>query len=384
MRYLSFFTVPYLLFLVIFTKNDKHLAQNKAKGKIQKTLDELVRTNEIPGMNFSLIDGEGKAYNFSSGHENTRLGTKMSSSFYMLSGSIGKTYVASVVLQLVDEGKIHLDEKVDGYLPKEPWLDSIPNFTKLTVKMLLGHTSGLPRWVTKPQVWDSLNQHPDKQWTYKNRLQFIFGDEPLHQPMQGWSYSDTNYILLGYLIEVVERKAFYEVLQSRILDPQNLNHTVPSDHRKIKGLAMGYSQLPDSFKIPNEVILPSGAYVFNPQMEWTGGGIASTTPDLAKWCKIYYSNPPFSKRLLKRVTQVTSTGKNVYQEKHSYGMGSFVYTTKHGVAYGHSGFMPGYNSIMLFFPKKKLALALQANCDYASANMKLTEYVEVLLDAYID
>lgn len=378
MKYQSLIAMAPLFLLVAHTP----YGQEKSNIKIQNTLDKLVETNEIIGLNLSLIDGEDKLHNFSSGHENTRLGNKMSSSHTMLSGSIGKTYVASVVLQLVDEEKIQLDGKVDTYLPNEPWLDSIPGYRDLTIQMLLEHTSGLPRWVTKPGVWESLAQDPDKVLSYRDRLEWIFMDPSVHQPGLGWSYSDTNYILLGYLIEMLEGKAFYEVLQSRILGPQNLKNTLPSDHRKIKDMAMGYSRLPSTFKIPHEVILPNGEYVFNPQMEWTGGGLASTTPDLAKWCKIYYTGTVFSEGLRQKTIQINPHGKQVYQDKHSYGMGSFVYQTRHGVAYGHSGFMPGYNSIMLFFPAQKLTLALQANCDYASAKMSLIEYAEEVLDVF--
>jgi D-alanyl-D-alanine carboxypeptidase len=117
-------------------------------------------------------------------------------------------------------------------------------------------------------------------------------------------------------------------------------------------------------------------------MEWTGGGMASTTSDLARWAKYYYEGDLFSKKMLAQVTSINSNGNKV-MGNNSYGMGSFIYHLKQGDAYGHSGFMPGYNSIFAYFPKEKIAVALQSNCDYAGNNMPLEKYVEELMSLVV-
>lgn len=347
---------------------------------LQSKLDSIVKATQIPGLNFSLIENSGRQFNFSSGFENIEEGKKLGIYDLMLSGSIGKTYAAACIYQLIDEKKINLDDKINKHLNEFDWLEYLPNYDEITVEMLLSHTSGLPRWVLKPQVWQILRNEPNREWSYKDRLELIFNEKEVHESGKGWAYSDTNYLLLAMVLESIENKDYYKIIESRLLGPFSLNETSPSNQRKIKNLAMGYSDLPESFKIPNNVLDEEGSYVFNPQMEWSGGGMASTTSDLVKWCDLYYNSKVFGKDLKNKMVSINSNGKNVYQNKHSYGMGSFIYNTKHGIAYGHSGFMPGYNSIMLYYPDHKVSLALQINCDFAIQKMPLTSYLEHLMN----
>jgi len=281
------------------------------------------------------------------------------------------------LLQLVDEGQVNLTQKIKSYFQEVEWFSQIPNIDDITVEMLLQHTSGLPRYVMKMEVWEALHNDPDKIWTYKDRMSYIFGDEPVHPAGKGWAYSDTNYILIGMLIEKILGEYYYDSITSKILKPKNLKNTFPADKRTIPNLAVGYSQLPPEFKIPNKVVT-NGKYVFNPQIEWTGGGMTSTTADLARWAKIYYEGEFFSDELLKKVVTISPNSKKAVNED-SYGMGSFIYSLGNGTAYGHSGFMPGYNSIFAYFPKEKIAIALQSNCDYASQKMPLKSYLNELI-----
>lgn len=355
--------------------NDEHAAH------IQATLDSLVHVTNIPGINFSYIADENKPRNYSSGYEHISMQARLSPSHVMFSGSVGKTYVAAIIFQLVDEGRIRLEDKILSHLPDEAWLLEIPSIKDITVRMLISHTSGLPRWIMKLDVWEQLNKEPDKIWSYHDRLSFILNEESVHRAGHQWAYSDTNYLLLGYLIESILNEDYYEVLDKRILSPYKLIHTHPSLQRKMEKLAFAYSDMPEPFLIPNEVVNPDGVYVFNPQVEWTGGGLASTTADLAKWAKIYYTSDVISEHQRANMIEIQNTGRAVYEEVHSYGMGTFVYKTKFGVAYGHSGFMPGYNTIMAYFPGLKLSCAIQINCDYASRALKLTEYLEACIEA---
>lgn len=133
--------------------------------------------------------------------------------------------------------------------------------------------------------------------------------------------------------------------------------------------------------MPDKVV-QDGKYIFNPQMEWTGGGIASTTPDLAKWAQIYYSGKLFSDSLHRIMIAPNENGVNI-ADNLSYGAGSFIYSTKVGKAYGHTGFMPGFTSIFAYFPDYDMAMALQINCDYSKKNMELINYLEEIVEVII-
>ena len=368
------------LLLPFFSRVDRtaiHPVWTYPPDPVQEKMDSLVRTSEIPGLSFSIIFANGEQLNYSSGYAHQSKRIRLGPTDTFLSGSIGKTYAAALLFQLIDQGKVRLEDPFLSFFPDTQWLLKLPNIKEITVEHLLQHRSGLPRWVLKPEVWKTLSKDPDKVWTYEDRLSFVFDDPPVHSTGQGWAYSDTNYLLIGMLIEKLMATGYYVAVDSLILQPFELVNTFPSNSRTIPGLAMGYSQMPPQFHIPDTVCM-GDQYVFNPQMEWTGGGMASTTSDLARWAKIYYEGSLFSFQLLEEIVRINPNGKEV-MGSHSYGMGSFIYPTQLGIAYGHSGFMPGYNAIFAYYPDLKVAVAIHSNCDFVGSKISLTQCLDLLV-----
>jgi D-alanyl-D-alanine carboxypeptidase len=109
-------------------------------------------------------------------------------------------------------------------------------------------------------------------------------------------------------------------------------------------------------------------------MEWTGGGLASRTSDLARWARMYYCGTLFSEALRQEIVSPNSQGMGL-----SYGMGSFIYRTDFGPAYGHTGFVPGFNSIFAYYPELDVAVAFQTNSDYATRQIGLIDYLDILV-----
>jgi len=340
-------------------------------------LNNTVVEKNIPGISFSIIDRRGKIKNYSAGYADVENKTELTTNNTFMSGSIGKTYAATIVFQLVESGKIDLSKNYIDYFPNLKWLTNVPNIYDITVEMLLQHTSGLPRYVLKPEIWNIIHENPNKIWSYQERLKVIFDDDPVHEAGKGWAYSDTNYILLGMLIEKVTGEAYYDLVRRIILKPLKLTNTYPSNTRVIENLAVGYSKLPEDFHVPPKT-LDQKMYFMNPQIEWTGGGMASTTEDLAKWAKLYYSGALVSKNSIYAITTANPNGKNV-EGTSSYGMGSFIYETKHGKAYGHTGFMPGFNAIFIYYPELGIAAAIQINCDYSEGALSLNNFMDDLI-----
>jgi D-alanyl-D-alanine carboxypeptidase len=346
--------------------------------QVQSALDILVSENNIPGLNVSFYKDK-RLSNFSTGFSDVNEQRYLTADHKLLSGSIGKTYLVPLIDKLIKMEKLQLSDRLIDYLSDINWISRIPNIEDITIRQLLSHTSGLPRWVMDEDVWKQASVQPDKIWSYEDRMRFIFDTDAIHAAGESWAYSDTNYLFLGMLIEKLFDRPYYDIIKSEVLNPLGLINTIPSDQRKIHNLTQAYSELPETFYIPNEVIGKQG-YVFNPQLEWTGGGMASTTGDLATWCHHYYTGNSISENMKQEIIAVTEHGEKCFGD-HSYGMGSFVYNTKFGKAYGHTGFMPGFNSIMIYYPTDKIAIAVQANCDYASRNMSLVNYTERILEA---
>ena len=365
-------------FSCIFSEAQK---ENNNQPATQALVDSLVAANEVPGLNFSIILSDGTQENYSSGYSDIEAEIKLTQDHVLFSGSIGKTYAVAILMQLFDEGKLSLGDKIFDYFPEVEWMSRIPNIKEVTIEMLLKHTTGIPRWVMKPEVWEVLHENPDKVWTYEDRFSYVFDETPVHPAGDGWGYSDTNYLLIGMLIEKLTGKDYYDVWNERVLKPTELSNTYPSLKRDIYNLSQGYSKLPESFLIPGKVV-KDGKYVFNPQMEWTGGGVASTTSDLAKWAKVYYTGELFSDSLLAKIMSpgeaAIPLGRDTF-----YSMGSFIFKTDNGVAYGHSGFVPGFNSLFAYYPDSQIAVAIQFNSDFAGSKQSLNGYLDKIVGLYL-
>jgi D-alanyl-D-alanine carboxypeptidase len=160
------------------------------------------------------------------------------------------------------------------------------------------------------------------------------------------------------IIEKVTGKRFYDLVEKRILKPLKLKNTVPSNSRQIRGLIQGYAGQENPFG-GKDAVLENGKFIINPQFEWTGGGYASTTEDLARWAKAMYEGKAFDRSLLSQMLEGVSAPMLGKETK--YGLGVIIRPTQAGIAYGHSGFFPGYLTEMMYFPEQKIALAVQFN-----------------------
>jgi D-alanyl-D-alanine carboxypeptidase len=352
------------------------LAQNAVEQKIS----ELLVINNAPGMNFSIIYANGKQENYSGGFADIDKNEKMTPDHAMFSGSIGKTYAIAVIAQLVDEGSIDLNKKYIEYFPNVDWLQKLPNINDFTVLQLMQHRSGLPRYAFKKEVWETAKNNPDKVWSYKDRLSYVFGDSAVHKAGDGFAYSDTGYLLLGMLLEKVTGKYFYDAIRERVIDPMKLEQTYGADKRSYPKNSNTYSR-DEIFQMPGAVFA-NGICKFNPQMENAGGGFVNTTSDLAKWAKLYYEGAPFSDSMKSIIQSISPDGENVYDGWHC-GAGIFILETKYGRAYGHTGLMVGTRSIMLYFPDYNISAAMQMNTDKPEGDLGLLGNLEQLITAAI-
>jgi len=359
------FVFTYLIFAFLLS-NSYALAQSTAKSaektaslqqKLQQQLDAWHAAGKFPGATLGVALTDATFFGLAVGVSDRERKTPMKPSDLMLQGSVGKTYVAAVAMQLVHEGKLDLDSKIEKYLGKEKWFDRLPNAHDITVRMLMNHTSGLVRYEFKEQFTKDLTSNPDKVWKPEELVAYILDTKAPFAAGQSWEYSDTNYIVLGMIIERLTHSTYYEQARKRILNPLKLTHTVPSNSRVIPGLVQGYAGDNNPFGGTDAMIV-NGKFAINPQFEWCGGGMASTTEDLARWAKAMYEGRAFDASLLKEM--LNGVPAKLGPES-KYGLGVIIRPTPLGISYGHSGFFPGYITEMMYFPESKIALAVQVN-----------------------
>lgn len=364
-------------------------AQPRQTAELQETLQaklaELQAESGAPGVTAGVVLAGGASFALAAGMADTAEAMAMTAESRLMQGSVGKTYVSAVAMQLVGEGRLDLDAKVSAYLGDESWFERLPNAADITVRQLMNHTSGLIRYEFDERFIADLLAQPDKVWEPVEQLAYLFGTEAPFAAGEGWDYSDTNYIVLGLIIERLTGADYYDELRRRVLVPLELRNTVPSDSRRVPGLVQGYAGVENMFGLPDAVI-ENGEFAVNPAFEWTGGGIASTSEDLARWAKELYEGRAFDPALLPVLLEGVPArlGRDT-----RYGLGVIIRQTPLGVSWGHSGFFPGYLTEMAYFPDHQIAVAVQYNSsDFPNIQMSpgavLMELARLVVEAEVE
>lgn len=216
----------------------------------------------------------------------------------------------------------------------------------------------------------------------KEAIAFVLDAEPEFAAGTGWAYSDTGYLLLGLVIEEVSGRSFYELADERFLGPLGLDDTAPSDQRDLQGLAVGYVAEDNPFGLPERTADDGGRLLWDPGMEWTGGGFLSTSRDLALWGQALFGSaamePPYLDRLLDGIP-VSPDAPGIL-----YGAGVAIYAdTPRGPVYGHGGWIPGYVSSLRHYADHGVTVAFQINTDVGIADDS-TDLVPALEAALAD
>lgn len=340
------------------------------KANLQSKLAELHKAASFPGATIGFVLPDGRSGSVSVGLADVESKKPLKPTDRMLAGSIGKTYVSAVTLQAVQEGKLDLDAKIGRWFGKETWFLRLPNAKDITLRMLMNHSSGIPEHVLNKDFIAAMMKDPDRLWKPEELISYILDAKPLFAAGQGWSYADTNYILVGMIFERVTKKTVYGEVQRRILNPLKLERTIPSDRRVLSGVITGYSMPNSPFGFEGRLIR-DGKFILNPQMEWTGGGFASTAEDLARWAKLLFEGNVLKKAALDQMlTGVAANEGRGSGAGNKYGLAVQIRPSDWGVSYGHGGWFPGYRSEMEYFPQHKIAVAVQFNTDDARAMKK--------------
>ena len=370
---------------ILYDPDDKEL--ERILSVVQTRLVKLHSEISFPGATLGFVLPDGRAGSVSVGVSDLELKKPLVPSDRMPAGSIGKMFVAAVALQLAQEGKITLDEKIEHWFGADPWFPRLANAHDVTLRMLLNHTSGIPEHEETAQFRKDLVANPNQTRKPEELIAYILDKRALFPAGKKWSYADTNYILVGMIIERVTARSLYSEMARRLLTPLKLNNTIPSDQRVLPGVIPGYSkeigQLINKKGPYTKMIGPDGL-IINPQWEWAGGGLASTPEDLARWVKALFDGNVLEKAFLDQMTAGVKSEKDL-----KYGLGVVINSTRSGELYGHDGVFPGYISVVKYSPQHRVAVAIQFNSDFFSkvrkdgppASFSLDEIIPLIVDA---
>ncbi|WP_299678567.1 serine hydrolase domain-containing protein [uncultured Dokdonia sp.] len=336
-----------LLFLLSFCPLVAQVQQEDQLDAIFETLDT---TKKAMGGISIYKDGK-EVYQKSFGYANIAQENKSIATTKYRIGSVTKMYTATIIIQLIEEGKLQIDTPLSAFFPK------LPNASSITIKNLLKHQSGLFN-ITEDEDFSTWMLMPQSRVSMLGRM---VKNGVIFDPGTDTSYCNTNYILLGYIAEDITGKSFNDIVEARIITPLQLERTfVGVDSPKSKEEAISYQWSDNQWEVVTaytDMSAPGGA-----------GAIVSTPSEVNMFTTGLYTGRLISQTSYQQMTDV-STGM---------GMGLGGMPVMGMQAYGMSGQIDGFKSLAIFFPEQETSMTLVSNA-YASS---LQEIMMQVLQVY--
>jgi D-alanyl-D-alanine carboxypeptidase len=318
--------------------------------ELASRLDTLVAVSRAripaPGISVAVRLADGSLYTGVAGDRQLSPRKPVDRDTVFAIASITKTFVTATVMQLVDEGRLSLDDRLSRFVP------DFPNARNITIRQLLGHTSGLFDYFGNPAYARRVFANTARTWTPRQILRFV--QAPVCAPGTCFRYSNTNFVLLGLVVEAVTGKDVSTVIRKRLLDPLGMEHTVfqpdeatPRDaaHGHLwGGGAIFYDQTGRSRVLPHQ----SASTV-----AWAAGAMASTPTDLATWASALYGGQVVSDEALAEML--------TFRKRDDYGLGTRTRDFAGHTAVGHLGGIRGYELAMWHFPDTGATIVVLTN-----------------------
>jgi D-alanyl-D-alanine carboxypeptidase len=358
-------------------------AEAELDAQVHNLLVLFKESYGFPGATAAYVLADGTSGGAAVGLADVEAGIPMTRDSRMLAASIGKSIVGALVLSLESEGVLTRSDLVYDHLGNELWFSDVPNSNEMTVGHLLTHSSGLPDHVHMDGVaHDSIQASRKGMVRPEDAISHVQGHTPLFEAGSAWTYSDTGYLLLGLVIEAAAGKVFFDLAQEHFLTPLDLAQTSPSNNPKLDGLAVGYTAESTPFGLPTRTMDDAGVLLWNPAIEWTGGGFVSTSQNLARWGHALFSGEAMEGPYLNRLLD----GAPIHPDAPGvlYGQGVVIYSeTEFGPVYGHGGWIPGYVSSLRHYAEHRVTIAFQINSDVGIVDDS-TDLVPSLETALVD
>lgn len=334
---------------------------------------EAVRTDyHLPGLALTVRYPSGQVIEINSGKTGLDSLKPITQDTLFQVGSTTKFFTASLILKLVEMNVLSLDD------PLSKWLPNYPHWSNITILQLLNHTSGIYDYINSRFWWFRLDWFPHKVWQPEDLVAIAYR-HPLYFPTgNGWHYSNTDYVLLGMIVEKATHQSFESVLDSLILSRMqpSLSHTyylsgdTPDDIKQqlAQGYRNGQREMTD----------------INTSWLQAGGALNSNPDDLSSAYATIFSGKILSADSLKKLTTFVSIENGMLSssiQETSYGLGVFRVLSTQGIIWFTPGLTPGYTSMVAWMPCDKIAFSYAMNTSTEKPGLHtrlLTDIIQVL------
>ncbi|MFG3296903.1 serine hydrolase domain-containing protein [Streptomyces sp. NPDC048179] len=317
--------------------------------RLDAAVQHVMREADVPGVTVGVWTPGQADYVRSFGTANKATGQRMSSDLYTRIGSETKMFTVTAVLQLVDQGKVGLDDPIGKYV------DGVPNGDRITLRDLAGMRSGLFNYSEDDGFFKALTTDPRRHFTPQELLAYSFKHPVMFQPGRKFYYSNTNLILLGLLVEKESGQRLGDYIGQHILAPAGMRHTLfPTGNEFPTPRAQGYTDQTATGKVEETA-------GWDPSWAWAAGAMISDLDDLHSWARTAATgvfpdgrtmvSPAVQRqRLATPPTGIAGAG---------YGLG--IFDVQGWI--GHNGSLPGYEALTVYLPSTRTTVVVLLNTD---------------------
>lgn len=317
-------------------------SQSFNKEKLDTYFTELENSNKFMG-SVAISENGNIIYTKSIGYSDIETKTKSEENTKYRIGSISKSFTSVLILKSVEEKKLNLETTIDKYFP------TIKNASKISISNLLNHRSGIHNF-TNDATYLSWNTAKKSE---KEMLQIIENGGSDFEPNSKAEYSNSNYVLLSYILEKVYNKPYSEILTEKIIKPIKLENTFYGEKINLKNNESNSYRFLNNWEIEPEtdMSIPVGA-----------GAVVSTPSDLTKFAEALFTGQLISLKSLEIMKTIN--------DNFGYGLIQMPFYEK--IGFGHSGGIDGFSSVYGYFPNEKVSFALTSNgSNYNNNNISI-------------
>ena len=307
------------------------LSQQFDKAKLDAYLDALANNNRFMG-SVAVSHNRELIYAKSVGFADIEHEQKTNENSKYRIGSISKTFTSTLIFKAIEEGKLEIDQTIDHFFP------TIKNSNKITIKQLLYHRSGIHNFTADISYLDWHTQPKTEQ----EMIEIIVRGGSDFEPDTKTSYSNSNFVLLSYILEKIYQKPFVKILEEKIIKPTGLKNTYYGKKINIKDNECNSYRYAEGWIISTEtdMSIPLGA-----------GGIVSTPVDLLLFGEALFNGELVCENSLQQMKTPIER----------FGMGLTPIPFYEHIAFGHGGNIDGFGSLFAYFPDSKISFAYTAN-----------------------
>ena len=289
-------------------------------------------------------------------------GVPATTAMHFRNGAVAFSYLGTLLMEFVDEHKVKLDDTIDR------WMPTLPEANKVKLKMLANQTSGYPDYETDPKWLDAFIADPFHIWTFEERMKYAFARPMQFDPGTNWSYSHTNFMILGEILSKIGNKPLDVLLREKVLDPMGLKNTTASQTSEIPSPVLHAfdSERRSALKVPANVPFYEESSFWNSQWGTPIGANQTTNiDDMATTAAKVGSGALLSKSSYEVMTGPHLLGFGKKQDNCAPSCGTQTNFYNYGLGIVRSGswllqnpMLGGYSATEAYLPSKKIAIAV--------------------------